>query len=108
MSRIAVLGAGAWGTAIALSLSRRGGHNITLWSHSVEEARQISDARENILFLPGFPLPADLTIWEGCQPQATLRPSAVSPSAPKSLCSAISRVSQKVPSRLPRMAMLFA
>ena len=62
MSRIAILGAGAWGTAIALSLSRRGGHRITLWSHSVEEARQISDARENILFLPGFPLPADIAI----------------------------------------------
>jgi len=62
MSRIAVLGAGAWGTAIALSLSRRGGHNITLWSHSVEEARQIAGASENILFLPGFPLPADIAI----------------------------------------------
>jgi glycerol-3-phosphate dehydrogenase (NAD(P)+) len=62
MSRIAVLGAGAWGTAIALSLSRRGGHQITLWSHSAEEARQINGARENVLFLPGFPLPADITI----------------------------------------------
>jgi glycerol-3-phosphate dehydrogenase (NAD(P)+) len=62
MSRIAVLGSGAWGTAIALSLSRRGGHHITLWSHSVEEARQIADARENVLFLPGFPLPADIVI----------------------------------------------
>ncbi len=62
MSRIVVLGAGAWGTAIALSLSRRGGHNITLWSHSAEEARQISNARENTLFLPGFPLPADIAV----------------------------------------------
>jgi glycerol-3-phosphate dehydrogenase (NAD(P)+) len=62
MSRITVLGAGAWGTAIALSLSRRGGHHVTLWSHSVEEARQIADARENILFLPGFPLPPDIAI----------------------------------------------
>ena len=62
MSRIVVLGAGAWGTAIALSLSRRGGHKVTLWSHSNEEARQISDARENTLFLPGFPLPADIAV----------------------------------------------
>jgi glycerol-3-phosphate dehydrogenase (NAD(P)+) len=62
MSRIAVLGSGAWGTAIALSLSRRGGHQITLWSHSVEEARQIAGARENVLFLPGFPLPPDIAI----------------------------------------------
>lgn len=62
MSRIVVLGAGAWGTAIALSLHRRGGHRVTLWSHSVEEAREIADAGENILFLPGFPLPADLVV----------------------------------------------
>jgi glycerol-3-phosphate dehydrogenase (NAD(P)+) len=54
MSRIVVLGSGAWGTAIALALYRRGGHEITLWSHSVDEARQIDDARENILFLPGY------------------------------------------------------
>ena len=33
MSRIAILGAGAWGTALAISLARRGGHTITLWSH---------------------------------------------------------------------------
>ena len=62
MSRVAVLGSGAWGTAIALSLYRRGGHNVTLWSHSDDEARQIADVGENVLFLPGFPLPADLTV----------------------------------------------
>lgn len=62
MSRIAVLGAGAWGTGIALSLHRHGGHEITLWSHSVDEARQIAGAGENILFLPGFPLPAEINV----------------------------------------------
>ena len=62
MSRIAVLGAGAWGTAIALSLVRRGGHEVTLWSHSADEAATIAAARENTLFLPGFPFPAELAI----------------------------------------------
>jgi glycerol-3-phosphate dehydrogenase (NAD(P)+) len=62
MSRIVVLGAGAWGTAIALSLSRRGGHEVTLWAHNAEEARVIGGARENTLFLPGFPLAADLAV----------------------------------------------
>jgi glycerol-3-phosphate dehydrogenase (NAD(P)+) len=62
MSRLAVLGSGAWGTAIALSLDRRGGHEVTLWSHSVEEARQITSASENAVFLPGFALPAGLTV----------------------------------------------
>ncbi|MDE3201894.1 MAG: NAD(P)-dependent glycerol-3-phosphate dehydrogenase [Acidobacteriota bacterium] len=62
MSRIAVLGAGAWGTAIALSLVRRGGHEVTLWSHSADEAATIAAARENTLFLPGFKFPDGLAI----------------------------------------------
>jgi glycerol-3-phosphate dehydrogenase (NAD(P)+) len=62
MSRITVLGSGAWGTAIALALHRRGGHQVSLWSHSDEEARQIQAAGENTLFLPGFPLPAEIAV----------------------------------------------
>jgi glycerol-3-phosphate dehydrogenase (NAD(P)+) len=62
MSRIVVLGSGAWGTAIALSLCRHSGHEVALWAHSAEEARQIDKARENTLFLPGFPLPDNLTV----------------------------------------------
>ena len=60
MSRIVVLGSGAWGTAIALALHRRGGHRITLWSHSAEESGQIAAAQENTLFLPGFPIPKSI------------------------------------------------
>ena len=62
MSRIAVLGSGAWGTAIALSLCQRGGHEVTLWAHCDELAQQIGNARENRQFLPGFALPAELAV----------------------------------------------
>ncbi len=62
MSRITVLGSGAWGTAIALSLHRRGGHQVALWAHSLELAQQIVDAGENTQFLPEFPIPAGLTV----------------------------------------------
>jgi glycerol-3-phosphate dehydrogenase (NAD(P)+) len=62
MSRILVLGSGAWGTAIALSLHRRGGHQVTLWAHSPEAAQEIVEAGENTLFLPGFPIPAGLRV----------------------------------------------
>jgi glycerol-3-phosphate dehydrogenase (NAD(P)+) len=68
MSRIAVLGSGAWGTAIALSLCRRGGHDVTLWAHSEDEAGQIDCARENTLFLPGFPLPRELAVTAEMKP----------------------------------------
>ena len=59
--RIVVLGSGAWGTAIALSLARNG-RAVTLWAHSPEAAQEIIDAGENIQFLPGFPLPPEITV----------------------------------------------
>jgi glycerol-3-phosphate dehydrogenase (NAD(P)+) len=62
MSRIAVLGAGAWGTALTLSLVRRTGHNIVLWCHSPALADQLNDAGENLPYLPGFTLPVDVTV----------------------------------------------
>jgi glycerol-3-phosphate dehydrogenase (NAD(P)+) len=66
MSRIAVLGSGAWGTALALTLHRRGGHDVVLWAHSDEFAQQINDAGENTQFLPGFPLPGAITVTGDC------------------------------------------
>ena len=62
MSRISVLGAGAWGTALALSLARRGGHELCLWSHSVPLAEQLAEAGENLPYLPGFTLPAGIQV----------------------------------------------
>ena len=62
MSRIAVLGAGAWGTALAISLARRGGHQLSLWAHSPAHAEELTDSGENLRYLPGFVLPLDIRI----------------------------------------------
>lgn len=62
MSRIAILGAGAWGTALALTLARRGGHELILWSHSAPLAEQLNETGENLPYLPGFTLPADIFV----------------------------------------------
>jgi glycerol-3-phosphate dehydrogenase (NAD(P)+) len=62
MSRIAVMGGGAWGTALALSLERRGGHTVTLWAHSPEVAAEIRATGENKAFLPGFPVPRQIAV----------------------------------------------
>ena len=62
MSRIGILGAGAWGTALAISLGRRGGHSITLWSFSAEQVEQISETGMNLQFLPGYTVPADVRV----------------------------------------------
>lgn len=66
MSQIFVVGSGAWGTAIALSLDRRGGHSVSLWAHSPEAADEIRAGGENRQFLPGFPLPASILVTGDC------------------------------------------
>jgi glycerol-3-phosphate dehydrogenase (NAD(P)+) len=57
---IAVLGAGAWGTALALALAPR--HKVSLWTFEAEHAAELREARENVRFLPGHALPAGVRI----------------------------------------------
>ena len=57
--KIAVLGSGGWGTALAMLL-RENGHAVTLWSYLEEESRTLRETGENP-FLPGVKLPPDLT-----------------------------------------------
>ena len=58
--RITVLGAGAWGTAIAASLSAR--HDLVLWGRDAGQCRDIAAARRNQRYLPEIPLPPQLAI----------------------------------------------
>ena len=62
MSRITVLGSGAWGTALAISLARKPDNEVTLWSHRAEAAEALNRDRENLAFLPGFSLPDQIRI----------------------------------------------
>ncbi|WP_434289776.1 NAD(P)H-dependent glycerol-3-phosphate dehydrogenase [Celeribacter sp. SCSIO 80788] len=59
MSEISVLGAGAFGTALAISLARSG-RDILLWARSDEAVSAMQTARENLLRLPGKAFPAKL------------------------------------------------
>ncbi len=58
--RIAVLGSGAWGTALAVSLARNG-HSVALWSHGEHVSALIRENGENTVYLPGFVLPSTIT-----------------------------------------------
>jgi len=55
MQRISVIGAGAWGTALAI-LAQRAGCAVTLWTRRAEQAAELQGARENTAYLPGIPL----------------------------------------------------
>jgi len=58
MSEIAIIGAGAWGTALSIVLGRTGNHRIGLWAHEKEVCDAIAQHRINQKFLPGQIIPA--------------------------------------------------
>jgi len=57
--KIAVIGGGSWGTALARMLSRKG-HDISLWVHEKGVLASIRETRENKMYLPGVTLPETL------------------------------------------------
>lgn len=61
MAVLGVLGAGAWGTALAIHLARAG-HDVTLWAHRAEYAAEMAQARCNPRYLPDAPFPELLSV----------------------------------------------
>lgn len=57
--KVAVIGAGSWGTAIARLVALQG-HEVALWSHNEEVARAVNDEHRNPRYLPACELPADV------------------------------------------------
>lgn len=60
-SKIGILGAGGWGTALGLSLHHNG-HEVTLWEFEPKTALQLEMKRENVMFLPGISIPEEIII----------------------------------------------
>lgn len=56
----AILGDGAWGTALALLLAQDARHRVTLWSARPENGRLLQERRENVHLLPGVPIPPSI------------------------------------------------
>ena len=57
---LAVLGAGAWGTALAILIARNGRSGL-LWGHDPARSMRMEQERANTRYLPGFPFPENLT-----------------------------------------------
>ncbi len=88
IEKIGVIGAGAWGTALAMLLAGKG-HEVTLWMYEKELAEETARKRENRVYLPGFMLPPSVRVTSSLEasvkdhpiifsvvPSHTLRPVA--------------------------------
>jgi glycerol-3-phosphate dehydrogenase (NAD(P)+) len=60
VTKVAVLGAGAWGTAISCVLAAR--LEVALWARDAQQAQKIGKTRRNERYLPGFELPATVSV----------------------------------------------
>ncbi len=96
--RISVLGAGAWGTALALRLAAHS--PVVLWTRSTEHAQDMARERENRRYLPGLPLPSGLTtsadLDSACL-EAELLIAAVPSNAFRSLAAMLARTGNTTP-----------
>lgn len=61
--QIAIMGAGSWGTALAVTLVGNG-HHVSMWDINQEHLKDMENNRENKRFLPGVPLPDGVNISE--------------------------------------------
>ena len=73
MRRVAVLGSGSWGTALAVHLGRIG-HEVRLWARDAALAAEIAERRANAVYLPDTLLPDSVLVTE------LFRRTAVAPS----------------------------
>jgi glycerol-3-phosphate dehydrogenase (NAD(P)+) len=64
---IAILGDGAWGTAIALLLAQNPRHRVRLWSAREDNGRLLRERRENVRLLPGVPIPEAIELTTDLQ-----------------------------------------
>jgi glycerol-3-phosphate dehydrogenase (NAD(P)+) len=62
MKNICIIGAGSWGTALALTAHRVGKQHVMLFTRTTKDASELTKTRENKAYLPGIKLPVDLEI----------------------------------------------
>ena len=76
--KIVVIGAGAWGTALAVSAAghRRANHDVTLWARDAAQASALQAVRENRRYLPEVALPASLQVLGPSVPVGALAADA--------------------------------
>jgi glycerol-3-phosphate dehydrogenase (NAD(P)+) len=82
MSRITIIGGGAWGTGLAIVLGRKGTHRVRMWAHEVEVCESVNKRHVNERFLPGCVIPEPVVadtnlneVLEGAEIVVSVMPS---------------------------------
>ena len=82
MSRVAIIGAGAWGTALAIARARKDQSEVRLWAFEAEVCRSIAERHVNELYLPGMAIPESVRassslkeVLEGAEIAVSVMPS---------------------------------
>lgn len=104
MRKIAIIGAGSWGTALAL-VAARAGNEVRLWAHSAQVAESLRLNRENPIYLPGFSLP-DSVLPTNDLAEALLDAEMVLTVVPSHVCREVYQ--QMLPHLLPEMIFVSA
>jgi glycerol-3-phosphate dehydrogenase (NAD(P)+) len=102
MSEIAIIGAGAWGTALSIVLGRKRSHRVRLWIHEREVYDSIAQHRVNQKFLPDQPIP-DCVVPCHTLPEALAGAAIVVSVMPSQHCR---RVFEQMKAHLPPEAIL--
>lgn len=69
VKKIGVIGAGSFGTALAITLVNKG-HDVTVWARRPEQIKEMREKRENTHYLPGVSLPEELCFTESLEEAA--------------------------------------
>ena len=70
IKKIGVIGAGSFGTALAMTLTQKG-HEVTLWARRTEQIEEMRRTRQNPRYLPEIPLPETLDLTDDLQEAVT-------------------------------------
>jgi glycerol-3-phosphate dehydrogenase (NAD(P)+) len=105
MSRIAIIGAGAWGTALSIVAGRKGNHDVTLWAYEQEVRDAIANTRVNSVFLPDYRIPEGVRV-SGDFAEALANAALVVNAVPSQHCRSV--VQQMAPHMKPEMMVISA
>jgi glycerol-3-phosphate dehydrogenase (NAD(P)+) len=105
MPTVAVLGAGAWGTAIARHLAQNPQHRVRLWCARPDSARALRECRENVRLLPGVPIPVEVEITDDAGQALSGADLAVSAVPTVYLRSTLQRLTAQVPRHVPVLSL---